>query len=270
MNLEKTSVPAPNAAAPSGQGKLSKGLQRENSTSLQPDIAQTAAKIRESRRRRQSFQRNLGVVLVLVLIGLYLLSLMVGKTFISLSDIWRILNGENLGGANFALLEIRLPRATLAVLAGIAYGISGYIFQTLLRNQLASPDIIGISAGASAAGVAGIVLLGLSQTGVSLMALAGALAAAILIYLLAFKGGFSGTRMILLGIGVSSMLMSFVTYILSRAERWDLSTASRWLTGSLNGASWARILPLIVVVTLFVPLLLILRAKLGVLQLGDE
>ena len=96
---------------------------------------------------------------------------------------------------------------------------AGVTFQTLLRNQLASPDVIGISSGASVAGVIGIVVLGLSETTVSLLALVAAIGTAVLIYVLSYKGGFAGTRLILMGIGVSSMLGAVVTYTLARPRR---------------------------------------------------
>ena len=122
---------------------------------------------------------------------------------------------------------------------GFAFGIAGVTFQTMLRNPLASPDIIGISSGASAAAVFGIVVLSLDETSVSLLALAGALAhRRRRSTCCRTGGGFVGTRLILIGIGVAAMLDSVVAYVLSRAAAWDLQTAMQWLTGSLNGATW--------------------------------
>src|SRR5690606_7666185 len=143
-------------------------------------------------------------------------------------------------------------------------------FQTMLRNPLASPDIIGITAGASAAAVFGIIALSLSGLGVSLFALAGALIIALAIYLLSNKGGFAGTRLILIGIGVAAMLQAVVSYLLSRAAEWDIQAAMQWLAGSLNSASWDRVLPLLLVCLLVASPLLAQQRPLSALHLGDD
>ena len=171
---------------------------------------------------------------------------MIGNTFYGPIDVARVLVGETVPGASFTVGELRLPRAVMGLLAGFAFGIAGVTFQTMLRNPLASPDIIGISAGASTAAVFGIIVLSLDETAVSFLALLGALLTAAAIYLLSNRRGFAGTRLILIGIGVAAMLHSAITYILSRAAAWDLQTAMQWLTGSLNGATWDAVLPLAV------------------------
>ena len=157
---------------------------------------------------------------------------MIGNTFYGPVDVIRVILGQTVPGASFTVGELRLPRATLGLLAGFAFGIAGVTFQTMLRNPLASPDIIGISSGASAAAVFGIVVLALDETAVSFLALGGALLTAAAIYLLSNRGGFAGTRLILIGIGVAAMLDSAITYVLSKAATWDLQTAMQWLTGA--------------------------------------
>src|SRR5699024_2663053 len=102
--------------------------------------------------------------------------------------------GETVPGASFTVGALRLPRATVAIFVGLAFGIAGTIFQTMLRNQLASPDIIGISASASAAGATGIIMFGLGQTAVSIMSTIASLVIALTIYLLSMKSGFTGDR----------------------------------------------------------------------------
>jgi iron complex transport system permease protein len=182
----------------------------------------------------------------------------------------RVVLGETVPGASFTVGELRLPRAVLAVLSGLAFGMAGVSFQTLLRNPLASPDIIGISHGAGAAAVVGIVVLSLDGPVVSALALGGAVLTAAAIYLLSHTGGFAGTRLILIGIGVAAMLQSVISYVLSRAANWDIQTAMQWLTGSLNNASWERVLPLVVAVVVTVPLMLAQGRALGAMQLGDD
>lgn len=230
----------------------------------------TALLVAASRSRR-SRQRGLTLVaLAAVLGGLFLVSLMVGQTFYPLGDVVRVVLGEDVPGASFTVAELRLPRASLAVLAGAAFGLAGVTFQTMLRNPLASPDIIGISAGASVAAVVGIVVFSFGQRAVSTTAVVAALVTALLIYLLAFKDGVVGTRLILIGIGIAAMLDSVVAYLILRASVPDLQVAMRWLTGSLNGATWEQVLPLVVAGAVFVPLLLSQAAPLALLQQGDD
>ncbi|WP_080802140.1 FecCD family ABC transporter permease, partial [Agrobacterium tumefaciens] len=163
-----------------------------------------------------------------------------------------------------------LPRALLSVLAGLSFGLGGVAFQIMLRNPLASPDIIGISSGASVAAVFAIVVLHLSGPLVSVFAVVAGLGVALLVYLLSFRNGVAGTRLILVGIGVSAMLESFIAYILSVAPAWTLQEAMRWLTGSVNGAKLAQTLPLFVALILFGGLLLSRARDLEALRLGDD
>jgi iron complex transport system permease protein len=200
----------------------------------------------------------------------FVASLMIGNTFYGLSEVVHVIVGGDVPGASFTVGQLRLPRVSLGVLAGVAFGIAGVTFQTMLRNPLASPDVIGVSSGASAAAVIGLVLFRLDDTEVSLMALGGALLTALGLYVLASRGGFAGGRLILIGIGVAAMLQSIVAYVLSRAAAWDLQTAMQWLTGSLNGATWARVVPLAVVCAVFATALLALGRDASVLRLGDD
>lgn len=232
--------------------------------------AASVAAIVAGRRARHRRQGIATVVLGILLFVLFAVALMVGNTFYTPDQILRVILGETVPGASFTVGELRLPRAVLAVLAGLAFGIAGVCFQTLLRNPLASPDIIGISDGAGAAAVVGIVVLSLNGPVVSLLALGGALITAGVIYLLSIKGGFAGTRLILIGIGIAAMLQSVISYLLSRAASWDIQTAMQWLTGSLNNASWERVMPLAIAAAVVLPLMLTQGRALGALQLGDD
>ncbi|QTH59289.1 iron chelate uptake ABC transporter family permease subunit [Corynebacterium hindlerae] len=229
-----------------------------------------ATTIRHHRRRATTTTLIKLCLIALLTIALWLGSLMLGDSFYSLADVIGVLRGDTVPGASFTVGELRLPRATVAIVAGFAFGVSGVIFQTMLRNQLASPDIIGISAGAAAAGATMIVLFHAPQTVVSAVALVTSLSVAGLVYLLSIKSGFAGTRLILMGIGVAAMLQAWTSYVLSKASAWDLPTATRWLTGSLNNMSWERGLPLMVTVGVVVPLLLIGTHRLSILRLGDD
>jgi iron complex transport system permease protein len=156
------------------------------------------------------------------------------------------------------------------MVAGLCFGLGGVTFQTMLRNPLASPDIIGISAGASAAAAVAIVVIGLSGLALSTAAIAGGLAIALVVYALSYRSGVAGTRLILIGIGVAAMLDSVTSFVLDGAGQWDLQDAMRWLTGSLNGASWNSIVAATGALIVFGPVLLLLSSSLSALQLGDD
>jgi len=204
----------------------------------------SAATIAAGRRHRIRRRALVAGVLGLVVLGLFAASLMVGGAVYSPSEVVRTILGETVPGASFTVGELRLPRAAMGALAGAAFGIGGITFQTLLRNPLAAPDVIGINSGASAAAVIGIVLLGLDAAATSVLAVVAALVTAGAISLLAYRDGIVGTRLILIGIGVAAMLDAVVSSVLLQAASWELQTAMRWLTGSLNGATWDQVLPL--------------------------
>nr|WP_202435230.1 MULTISPECIES: iron ABC transporter permease [unclassified Streptomyces] len=206
---------------------------------------------------------------VLVVAG-FAVTLMAGQTFYPPRDVVRVILGEQVPGASFTVGRLRLPRAVLAVVAGSSFGMAGVTFQTMLRNPLASPDIIGISSGASAAAAIAIVTLSLDEVQVSVLAIIAALVVALLVYALAFRDGVVGTRLILIGIGIAAMLDSVTSYVLSRAAEWDLQEAMRWLTGSLNGTSWDQAVPALAALAVLAPVLLSQARNLSTMQLGDD
>jgi len=216
---------------------------------------------RASRMRRRRLV--IGSLLTLVVL-LFALTLMLGQTFTPPGEVLRVLFGEEVQGASFTVGQLRLPRAVLAVLTGLSFGLGGAAFQIMLRNPLASPDIIGINLGASAAAVFAIVVLQMNGPAVSVFAVVAALGVAMAIYGLSFRDGVAGTRLILIGIGVAAMLESFIAYTLSRAPAWSLQEAMRWLAGSLNGTQTSQAL------FLFGGLLLSRARDLDTLRLGDD
>lgn len=222
-------------------------------------------------RRQRSRRRVLALSgLALAVLLAFVATLMVGRTVYGLDEVIPVLLGEPVPGASFTVGELRLPRATLAVLAGFAFGIAGATFQTMLGNPLASPDILGVSSGAGAAAVFGIIVLGVNDSATSVFALAGALATAGAIFLLSNRGGFAGTRFILIGIGLASMLQSITSYMLARAAEWDIQRAMQWLTGSLSGASWEQLAPLALVTAALLPVLLLGARSLELLRFGSD
>ncbi|WP_132994055.1 FecCD family ABC transporter permease [Gordonia zhaorongruii] len=222
--------------------------------------------------RRQRTVRRHTIVggLALLTALLFVVSLMVGQTFYGIDEVFMVLRGDQIAGASFTVGDLRLPRVTLALLAGFAFGFAGVTFQTLLRNPLASPDIIGISWGASAAAVVGIVIFGLTGPSVSAAALCGAVGAAAAVYGLSQNGGFAATRLILIGIGIGAMLSSVVSWVLARASEWDIQAALQWITGSLAQSSWEAAAPLALAVAIIVPLMLLVGRDIDMLRLGDD
>ncbi|GAA4662802.1 iron ABC transporter permease [Streptomyces youssoufiensis] len=222
-------------------------------------------------RARRALRRRAVIVLLAALVLLaFVGSLMYGQTNYPLADVVRVVLDEKVPGATFTVGRLRLPRAALAAVAGFSFGLAGVTFQTMLRNPLASPDVIGISSGASAAAAVAIVMLSLGETQVSALAIAAALAVALLVYTLAFKDGVVGTRLILIGIGIAAMLDSVVAYVLSQAAEWDLQEAMRWLTGSLNGTTWDQTRPAALALAVLGPVLLSQARNLSAMQLGDD
>lgn len=228
------------------------------------------ARIERGRRRRGLRRHAVTGALALLALAVFAASLMFGHTYYSPGEVIGVIRGDIVPGASFTVGELRLPRAVLAVLAGVSFGLGGVTFQTMLRNPLAAPDVIGITSGASAAAVLAIVVFDVGPAAVSGVAILAALATALLIYLLSFRDGVVGARLILIGIGIAAMLDSVVAYVLVRAAAWDLQTAMRWLTGSLNNAGWEQITPLAIAVAVFGPLLLAQSRRLTLLQHGDD
>jgi len=229
--------------------------------------ADPVARARVSRSRRRAAS---SVNLALVAVVLFAVTLMVGQTFYGPGEVLRVILGEIVPGASFTVGELRLPRAVLAVLTGASFGVAGTTFQTMLRNPLASPDIIGISSGASAAAAFAIVTLSLGAAQVSIFAIVSGLVVALLVYALSYKGGVAGTRLILIGIGIAAMLDSLTNYVLSQAAEWDLQEAMRWLTGSLNGSNWSQVLPVLAALAVLAPVLIGQSRNLTLTQLGDD
>jgi iron complex transport system permease protein len=230
----------------------------------------TVDAVARGRVRRAARWRLVVVSLAVLVVVAFVATLMIGQTFYPPGDVLRVVLGQDVPGASFTVGRLRLPRAVLAVVAGLSFGLAGVTFQTMLRNPLASPDVVGITSGASAAAAFAIVFLGLSGSAVSVTAIVAALGVGLLVYTLAFKDGVAGTRLILIGIGIAAMAKSITSYVLSKAGAWDFAEALRWLTGSLNGSTWAATVPPLLALIVLGPVLLALTRKLSGLQLGDD
>lgn len=213
---------------------------------------------------------TVSMVLLLAIAVTFCVSMSVGDFPVPIVDVIPAIFGHGNPDSDFIIRQLRLPRALTAVFVGGAFGLSGAVFQSLARNPLASPDIIGITAGASAAAVFVIVVLHGTGFMVSMGALVGALAAAAAIYLLAYKRGMSPYRLVLVGIGVGSVLGSITSYLFTRAEIADAQRAAVWLTGSLSSRSWEHVRPVGIAILVLFPAVLFLARPLRAMQLGDD
>ncbi|GAB2779589.1 iron ABC transporter permease [Halomonas shantousis] len=234
------------------------------------DTPHMRTRVKAGRQRRTRRWRGVTAVLVVIVLAAIAVTLMLGQSFTPPQDVVRVLLGEDVPGASFTVGHLRLPRAVLSVLVGMCFGLGGVAFQIMLRNPLASPDIIGISLGASAAAVFAIVVLQLSGPAVAVFSVAAGLGVALLVYGLASGNGVAGTRLILIGIGIAAMIESFIAYLLSRAPEWALQEAMRWLTGSLNAAQLSQALPVLGALLVFGGILLSRRRDLETLRMGDD
>jgi iron complex transport system permease protein len=217
--------------------------------------------------------RVLGVLAALAAATLVVSTLSVarGEFPIAPLDVLAALVGAGDDTTNFIVLDLRLPRALTALLAGVALGIAGTVFQELARNPLVAPDVIGVTSGASLAAVAFIVLGDATgAVSVPLVALAGALGAGAALYALAFRAGVHGYRLVLVGIGLTALFQAGVSYVLTRGQIYEVAQAYVWLVGSLNGRGWEHVWPLAAVLAALIPVGLALGRRLEALQLGDD
>ncbi len=229
-----------------------------------------ASSIRDGYRKRQTRRNTVSWLLTALVLCLCGLMLIKGNTDYPLATVFKVLWGDNIKGATYAISTLRLPRMLTGLLSGIAFGMAGNTFQTMLRNPLASPDIIGITTGSSAAAVFCIMMLGLGQNAVSVISLVAGLAVALFVYALSQGGRFSGGRLILIGIGVQAMLGAFVSFLLLKGAEYDVANALRWMRGSLNGARMESVPVLLAVVTVCCLLIILLTKHLQILELGEE
>ncbi|MFC6647938.1 FecCD family ABC transporter permease [Paenibacillus rhizoplanae] len=222
--------------------------------------------------RRQRHRRGLIVTSLLAVLACVLCCamLLLGNTIYPASEVIRALSGEELKGVSFAVNIIRLPRMLAGLFAGFAFGIAGYTFQTMLRNPLANPNVIGITSGSSAAAVYCIVILQASGAVVSVASVIAGLATVLLIYVLSRGRTFSIGRLILIGIGLQAMLDAVISYLLLIGSEKDIPSAVRWLTGSLNGSQLRELPPLVIIVLICSPVIILLGKHLSILELGEQ
>ncbi|MER6583393.1 iron ABC transporter permease [Nonomuraea sp. NPDC001023] len=208
-----------------------------------------------------------GTALLIVSVVLGLLG---GDTWLLLGDVANWLRGST-GRALTYVLDQRWPRVAAAVLAGAALAVSGAAFQAVSRNPLAEPGVLGVTAGAGAAAVATLTLVPAAGiAAVSGAAGLGALAAFALVHLLAWRGGLSSDRLVLMGVGAHALFNAVTVLIIVRSDPWNTAKALTWLSGSTYGRVPAQLLPVAVALALFLPLAAWLRRDLDLLALDED
>ncbi|MFD3437375.1 FecCD family ABC transporter permease [Streptomyces sp. NPDC058685] len=207
--------------------------------------------------------------LAVVLAAVCVAYLCVGESFVAPGEVVRVLLGRP-SADELVVGTLRLPRMTVGLLVGAAFGIAGALIQTVARNPLASPDIIGISQGASALTV-GAMTFGLtSYTVLPYLSVAGGIAAAALVYLFAWRGGLHATRFVLIGIGFAIALRSVTTLFLTKGDVLVAQQAQIWMTGSLNGRGWEEAAPLGWLLLALVPAILWAARAQRTVSLDDD
>ncbi|MCM8750308.1 iron ABC transporter permease [Thermomicrobiaceae bacterium CFH 74404] len=202
------------------------------------------------------------------LLALSAWALTLGSYRLPLAAVIAALSGSGSDEAQFIVLDLRLPRILAAVLIGPMLAMSGAIFQGLVRNPLVSPDVIGVNAGAAFVAVFWITTRH-SPAALPLVAFAGAVVAASIVYLLSWRGHIAGPRLILVGIGVNAALSAATSFMVVRAEINDASRAVLWMTGSVYASTWNDVRTLALALAVLGPVGIALMWSLRVIQAGD-
>ncbi|MEU0657230.1 iron chelate uptake ABC transporter family permease subunit [Streptomyces albogriseolus] len=210
------------------------------------------------------------VLLMLLALGASVLLIGTGDFPMSASDVLSSLVGQGTEGQEFIVTELRLPRVLVGLLVGASLGIGGALFQSISRNPLGSPDILGLGQGATAGALTVIVLFSGSANQVALGALAGGLLTGTAIYVLAWKRGVHGYRLVLVGIGVSAVVTAVNGYLLTKSDIVDAARAVVWMTGSLDGRDWDQVWPLLALCAVLVPVVLANSRALRMTEMGDD
>ncbi|MDK9583271.1 iron-enterobactin ABC transporter permease [Lelliottia wanjuensis] len=197
-------------------------------------------------------------------------SLRSGAVTLDFSQVFNALTGSAPRNITMVVTEWRLPRVVMAILVGAALGVSGAIFQSLLRNPLGSPDVMGFNTGAWSGVLVAMVLFGQHLTAIAFAAMAGGILTSLVVWLLAWRNGIETFRLIIIGIGIRAMLMAFNTWLLLHASLETSLTAGLWNAGSLNGLTWAKTLPATPIIALMMLCAWLLVRRMRLLEMGDD
>lgn len=233
---------------------------------IEPDLV-TLADLRRSQARRQALVL---VVVVVGLAGLGIVAMLLGAAGLTPADVVAALLGTGDASDMLVIRTLRLPRVLAAIGTGAAFGTAGALFQSTLRNPLGSPDILGISGGASFGAVLGLLTLGWTGLAIAGLAGLGAVATALAIWALAWRQGLHGIRFVLVGIGFAYLASSTVAWLLTRAEVREAAEALLWTVGSVSEIRGDRLVFLLSAVAVLLPLGVAETRRQRILALGDD
>ncbi|STU88341.1 ferric enterobactin transport system permease FepG [Klebsiella pneumoniae] len=199
-----------------------------------------------------------------------LLGLAQGPVPLTIDQVFSALFGDAPRNVAMVVNEWRLPRVLMALLIGAALGVSGAIFQSLTRNPLGSPDVMGFNTGAWSGVLVAMVLFGQNLTAIALAAMAGGVLTSLVVWLLAWRNGIETFRLIIIGIGVRAMLVAFNTWLLLRASLETALSAGLWNAGSLNGLTWGKTWPSAPLILLMLVGSALLVRRMRLLEMGDD
>ncbi|MET9916151.1 iron ABC transporter permease [Streptomyces sp. NPDC006435] len=209
------------------------------------------------------------VALAVLLAAVCVAYLCVGESFVAPGEVVKVILGQP-SPDELVVGTLRLPRMVTGLLVGLAFGIAGALIQTVARNPLASPDIIGISQGASALTVGAMTFGITSYTVLPYLSVVGGVAAAALVYVFAWRGGLHAARFVLIGIGFAIALRSVTTLFLTKGDYLVAQQAKIWMTGSLNGRGWDQAAPLAWTLLLLLPAVLWAARAQRTVSLDDD
>lgn len=211
-----------------------------------------------------------GLILLALSLAVAVASLRLGKFPVTTQEVIDALQGQGRKIVQVVIVKWKLPRIVLGLVAGLALGVAGALFQTITRNPLGSPDLIGFSTGAQTGILVSILLLPGSMFSASLASFIGGAAVGTVTYLVSLRGGFTGLRFILVGIAISSMLVSVNRWLLVRVDDDEGLGALKAITGTLGAARWPVVAPTCLAIGVTVALILLASRHLQVLSLGEQ
>lgn len=211
-----------------------------------------------------------GLMLLALSLAVAVAALRLGKFPVSTPEVIDALQGQGRRIVQVVVVTWKLPRILLGLVAGLALGVAGAVFQTITRNPLGSPDLIGFSTGAQTGILVSVLLLPGSMLSTSLASFIGGAAVGAVTYLVSLRGGFTGLRFILVGIAISSMLVSVNRWLLVRVDDDEGLGALKAITGTLGAARWPVVTPTCLAIGVTVALTLLAFRHLRVLSLGEQ
>lgn len=216
--------------------------------------------------RPRAVAATLGLLAGALVLGA--LAMTLGDYQLSVGQVVGALTGTGSRAQQYVVLDLRAPRVVLALVVGAALGVAGALFQSLARNDLARPDLLGFTTGAASGALVAILVAGGGPTGTTAGALIGTVVTMLAVQAL-LGGATGGYRLVLVGIGVNAVLAALNNVLILRADLPAAIAAQSWLVGTLNGRGWTEVLAIAIALALLVPVAVGVSGRLDLLGMGD-